>query len=189
MKPSEFSLTLKSFKQLKTLLEKEAFPFHTSRSPNKRRSEDKAVRLETEEQIFKDAMADVTPLPGNLRAEIEPTAREDGMPRQHLDLSNLSKSLNEVLVLTALAGGARHGYQLAQEVEEQSGGLFKFRHGTLYPILHKLERQKLIKGRWSDEGKRGRVAAPCGRSPELLRRLLLCPRPAPWPRRSLRRCR
>ncbi len=75
MKPTEFSLTLKSFKQLKTLLEKEAFPFHPPRSPNRQCSEDKAVRPETEEQIFRDAMADVTPLPGNLRAEIEPRAR------------------------------------------------------------------------------------------------------------------
>jgi DNA-nicking Smr family endonuclease len=75
MKPSEFSLTLKSFKQLKTLLEKEAFPFHTSRSPDRQCREDKVEKPETEEQIFKDAMADVTPLPGKLKAEIEPKTR------------------------------------------------------------------------------------------------------------------
>jgi DNA-binding PadR family transcriptional regulator len=81
------------------------------------------------------------------------------MAGQHLDLSNLSKSLNEILVLTALADGTRHGYQLAQDVEERSSGLFRFKHGTLYPILHKLERQQLIQGRWSDEGRRRRRRA------------------------------
>ena len=63
MKPSEFSLTLRSFKQLKTLLEKESFPFHTSRSPDRQCREDKVEKPQTEEQIFKDAMADVTPPP------------------------------------------------------------------------------------------------------------------------------
>jgi len=76
-----------------------------------------------------------------------------------LDLSNLSRSLNEMLVLSALAEGSRHGYQLALDVEQMSGGLFGFKHGTLYPILHRLEAKKLIIGSWSDEGLRGRRKA------------------------------
>ncbi len=73
-----------------------------------------------------------------------------------LDLANLSRSLNEALVLAGLSGGATHGYQLVQEVGEMSGGEVRFRHGTLYPILHRLEQEGLIRGSWSDEGPRAR---------------------------------
>jgi len=78
------------------------------------------------------------------------------MARNALDLSNLSKSMNELLVLSSLVSGPRHGYQLALDVEELSGGLITLKHGTLYPILHKLERQKLISGSWSAKGGKGR---------------------------------
>ena len=78
------------------------------------------------------------------------------MKRPRLEVRNLSPSCNEVLILTALERGAGHGYQLAVELEEQSGGYFEFKHGTLYPILHKLEKDGLIEGTWSSEGQRGR---------------------------------
>jgi len=76
--------------------------------------------------------------------------------RPILEIRNLTPSCNEVLILTALERGAGHGYQLALDLEEQSGGFFEFKHGTLYPILHKLEKDGLIEGTWSDEGQRGR---------------------------------
>ena len=63
----------------------------------------------------------------------------------------LSRSCNELLVMAALARGARHGYQLALDVEERSDGAFRFNHGTLYPILHRLEERGLVAGEWSDE--------------------------------------
>jgi PadR family transcriptional regulator PadR len=74
-----------------------------------------------------------------------------------LDIQSLSRSCNEVLILSTLSSGPHHGYQLALEIEDRSGGAFKFKHGTLYPILHKLENDKLIRGDWLDkEGKRKR---------------------------------
>lgn len=72
-----------------------------------------------------------------------------------LDSSNLAKACNEALVLSCLARGEMHGYQIATQVEERGEGHFRFKHGTLYPILHRLEKDGLIKGRWSDEGPRG----------------------------------
>lgn len=69
---------------------------------------------------------------------------------------NLTKHFNEVLILSSLSRGAKHGYQLALDIEERSGGEFGFKHGTLYPILHKLEKDGLIEGAWSDEGQRGK---------------------------------
>ena len=80
------------------------------------------------------------------------------MPRKegHVEPQGLTRHFNEALILTSLARGAKHGYQLALDVEERSGGRFGFKHGTLYPILHKLEKEGLIEGAWSDEGQRGK---------------------------------
>jgi DNA-binding PadR family transcriptional regulator len=71
-----------------------------------------------------------------------------------VEAQNLTKSCNEALILACLAGGPKHGYQLALEIERRSDGIFKFNHGTLYPILHKLEKDGLIEGRWSNEGQK-----------------------------------
>jgi hypothetical protein len=72
---------------------------------------------------------------------------------------DLSRSANEVLVMAALDRGAGHGYQLALDVEERSGGAFRFNHGTLYPILHRLEEKGLVAGSWSDDSRNGRHGA------------------------------
>ena len=62
------------------------------------------------------------------------------------EIQNLTKHCNEALILAILSLEKKHGYQIALELEGKSNGLFKFNHGTLYPILHKLEKDKLIKG-------------------------------------------
>jgi DNA-binding PadR family transcriptional regulator len=69
-----------------------------------------------------------------------------------IEIQNLSKYCNESLILSILLSGKKHGYQLALELEEKSNGMFKFNHGTLYPILHKLEKENLIRGNWEQEG-------------------------------------
>ena len=67
-------------------------------------------------------------------------------------INSLAKYCNEALLLAILRNGKKHGYQLALEIEDRSNGLFRFNHGTMYPILHKLEKGKLIKGSWKSEG-------------------------------------
>ena len=69
-----------------------------------------------------------------------------------IEISNLTKNLNEMLILATLFKDKKHGYQIALDIEEKSDGLFKFNHGTLYPILHKLEKDGLIKGTWKNGG-------------------------------------
>ena len=74
-----------------------------------------------------------------------------------LETQNLARSCHEALILATLADGPRHGYQLALEIEDHSEGAFRFNHGTLYPILHKLESNGFITGSWAEpEGKRKR---------------------------------
>ncbi|MCP4574653.1 MAG: helix-turn-helix transcriptional regulator [bacterium] len=78
------------------------------------------------------------------------------MSKADVTTQNLTRACNEALILSALADGSRHGYQLALDMAERSQGYFGFKHGTLYPILHKLEKDGLIEGVWSEEGPRGK---------------------------------
>jgi transcriptional regulator len=77
-------------------------------------------------------------------------------PSPTVDIQNLTRSCNRILILSTLSSGPHHGYQLAIEIEEESSGAFRFQHGTLYPILHKLEREGLILGDWMEEPSRRR---------------------------------
>jgi DNA-binding PadR family transcriptional regulator len=78
------------------------------------------------------------------------------MAKARVETQSLTRSCNELLILSALERGPKHGYELAIDIEERGSGMFGFKHGTLYPILHKLEKMKLIRGAWSDEGPRGK---------------------------------
>ena len=48
------------------------------------------------------------------------------------------------LVLTILTQGESYGYAIIKRVHELSGGNMNFSDGMLYPVLHRLEKQKLI---------------------------------------------
>ncbi len=54
----------------------------------------------------------------------------------------------ESLLLYILADNPAYGYHIIKELERRSQGYFKFKEGTLYPVLHRLERGGLIQGRW-----------------------------------------
>ena len=41
-----------------------------------------------------------------------------------------------------------YGYQILKELARRSQGYFRFKEGTLYPALHRLEKAGLIQGRW-----------------------------------------
>jgi DNA-binding PadR family transcriptional regulator len=75
---------------------------------------------------------------------------------QDFDVQAFARDINELLVLSTLRREAKHGYQIGLDVEADSNGLFRFRHGTLYPILHRLESEGLIRGSWAKEGGRRR---------------------------------
>lgn len=62
----------------------------------------------------------------------------------------------DLLLLAALARGPGHGYALIERLRERSEGAFDFPEGTIYPALHKLEAQRLIRSRWAEAGGRRR---------------------------------
>ena len=82
------------------------------------------------------------------------------MSGDDFDVQGFARDINELLVLSTLRDGGKHGYQIAVDVETESNGLFRFQHGTLYPILHRLEGEGLIRGSWTkDGGRRKKVYA------------------------------
>ena len=52
------------------------------------------------------------------------------------------------IVLSILSGGENYGYAIIQKVKTLSGGAMLWTDGMLYPVLHRLERQGLVKARW-----------------------------------------
>ena len=66
------------------------------------------------------------------------------MARQH----ELMNSTIDSLLLHLIDQQPMYGYQIIKELEGRSQGYFRFKEGTLYPALHRLEESKLISGKW-----------------------------------------
>jgi PadR family transcriptional regulator, regulatory protein PadR len=64
-----------------------------------------------------------------------------------LDVSLMRGTL-DLLILKAVSWGPRHGYAIADWIEEATGATLLIGEGTLYPALHRLERQGLIAAEW-----------------------------------------
>ena len=52
-----------------------------------------------------------------------------------------------MLVLALLKEREMYGYQIIEELERRSNQVFRLQEGTLYPLLHSLERDKLVTAR------------------------------------------
>jgi PadR family transcriptional regulator, regulatory protein PadR len=73
----------------------------------------------------------------------------------------------DMLILDVISRGSTYGYQIAQAVLSHSKGYFELKEGSLYPALHRMERQKLLRSYWvdTDEGRRRKFyeLTPAGR--------------------------
>lgn len=54
----------------------------------------------------------------------------------------------DMLILQTLQWGAQHGYAISQAIRVNSGEVLQVETGSLYPALHRLERQKWVKSEW-----------------------------------------
>lgn len=64
----------------------------------------------------------------------------------------------EMLLLAAVLVEPLHGYAIIDEVRTKSGGALDYPEGTIYPALHRLEGEGLLRSRWQDvDGRRRRV--------------------------------
>ncbi len=54
----------------------------------------------------------------------------------------------ELVILKTLDAGPNHGFGITLYVQDVAGGLLRVEEGSLYPALHRLEKEKLIRGEW-----------------------------------------
>ena len=60
----------------------------------------------------------------------------------------LLKGSTDSLLLSMISQQPMYGYNIIKELEKRSNGYFRFKEGTLYPALHRLEKEGLLTGRW-----------------------------------------
>lgn len=65
--------------------------------------------------------------------------------------NDLKRGTAELLVLAALEGRSRHGYDVAKLIDERSGGMLRFHVASLYPMLYRMERRGWIDGAWVEK--------------------------------------
>ena len=62
----------------------------------------------------------------------------------------------DLLLLAILADGPAHGYAVIETLRLRSDKLFDLPEGTVYPALHRLESQGLLRSRWQNDAPRRR---------------------------------
>lgn len=68
------------------------------------------------------------------------------------DLSReLKRGSMEILILSLVEERPRHGYEMAQLIDQRSNGALSFHVASLYPTLYRLEDKNLIEGRWVEK--------------------------------------
>ena len=66
----------------------------------------------------------------------------------------LSRGVIDFLLLHVINEMPRHGYQIVKELGKRSQGYFKFKSGTIYPALRRLEMAGLVTSRWQKVAER-----------------------------------
>src|SRR5215208_2625854 len=63
-------------------------------------------------------------------------------------LTSAKKGSADLLILALVDEKPRHGYEIAQLIDQRSGGALGFTLASLYETLYRLEEQGHIRGRW-----------------------------------------
>ena len=61
---------------------------------------------------------------------------------------NLNSATSKAIVLGILKSKKSYGYLINQKIKEISRGKMEWSDGTLYPVLHRLEKEGLIRSKW-----------------------------------------
>lgn len=68
----------------------------------------------------------------------------------------LLKGSIDIAVLASVRTEPLYGYEIAKRVQEQSNDLLSMGEGTLYTVLHKLEKARLLESYWEESTGRRR---------------------------------
>ena len=74
------------------------------------------------------------------------TSREKRNPYQNR--VELLQGTLDMLILQTLQWGPQHGYGISQAIRIRSGEVLQVETGSLYPALHRLERQAWVRSEW-----------------------------------------
>jgi len=68
-------------------------------------------------------------------------------------MSNIPKDLMAAssipMILTIIKQEESYGYEIIQKIKDQSDNMIIWQEGSLYPVLKKMERNELVRSRWS----------------------------------------
>jgi PadR family transcriptional regulator, regulatory protein PadR len=70
--------------------------------------------------------------------------------------SELLRGSLDLMILSVLAEEPMYGYSIQKRLADASNQAVQLQAGTLYPLLHKLESDKLIRSKWERSTGRGR---------------------------------
>ena len=72
--------------------------------------------------------------------------------------ADLLQGTLDLLILKSLALGPMHGWGIAQRLRQLSSEALQVQQGSLYPAVHRLEKQGLIRSSWgqSENNRRAR---------------------------------
>ncbi|HEU0141338.1 MAG TPA: PadR family transcriptional regulator [Bryobacteraceae bacterium] len=89
------------------------------------------------------------------------------MGRKRIEKLDLLQGTLDMMVLRTLSAGPANGYEIAKAIERSSEDVLNVDHGSLYPALHRLEKSRLVTGKWqiSSTNRRARYyrITPAGR--------------------------
>jgi PadR family transcriptional regulator, regulatory protein PadR len=66
----------------------------------------------------------------------------------HNEKIDLPQGTLDLLILKTLAFGPQHGWAISERIQHVSKDVLRVQQGSVYPALHRLERQGTIKAKW-----------------------------------------
>jgi PadR family transcriptional regulator, regulatory protein PadR len=79
------------------------------------------------------------------------------MSNRYQNRIELLQGTLDLLILQTLRWGPQHGYGISQAIRANSNDILQVDTGSLYPALHRLERQKWIAADWTVSENKQRV--------------------------------
>jgi len=70
------------------------------------------------------------------------------MPRRSDDKLELLQGTLDMLILKTLLFGPAHGHGIATYIRQTTSDVLVVEHGSLYPALHRLQRDGFISAKW-----------------------------------------
>jgi len=79
-----------------------------------------------------------------------------GMPSRSTDKLELLQGTLDMLILKTLLFGPEHGHGIATHIRQSTQDALVVEHGSLYPALHRLQRDGFISSKWEQAADKNR---------------------------------